>query len=238
MAAIRKKRFRIATAFSRRQRHFRGQPTEVARTKGTFSRDCCRWRTARRWWRTMSARHASCAPWKSIWISRAAKAASFSAAMSATNITIPGTRDEDDARRPTEVIQSGDEIYSFRPGRVAGGRPSVSRPIQSRDRKSGAAVSDRAVAMNRLWRFLDDSGSGLLTRRENPTEPPNYFIRTGASSKPLTHFADPMPQACRNQEAIGYLQARGRRAAFFHALPARRLQAGHEAAHGGLGISI
>ena len=67
---------------------------------------------------------------------------------------------------------------------------------------------------------LDDSGTRLLTRRESPTEPPNYFIRTGAALKPLTHFTNPMPQTVGSQETAGNLQTRRRRAAFVHAVSA------------------
>lgn len=42
---------------------------------------------------------------------------------------------------------------------------------------------------------LDDAGTKILTRRESPTEYPNYFIRSGGELKQLTHFKDPVPQA-------------------------------------------
>ncbi len=45
--------------------------------------------------------------------------------------------------------------------------------------------------------LLDDTGTRVLTRRESPSEPPNYYIRTlgaGASVQPLTRFPDPTPQ--------------------------------------------
>ena len=42
--------------------------------------------------------------------------------------------------------------------------------------------------------LLDAHGDRLLTRRESPTEPPNYYVRAGgASLKAITHFADPQP---------------------------------------------
>jgi dipeptidyl aminopeptidase/acylaminoacyl peptidase len=44
--------------------------------------------------------------------------------------------------------------------------------------------------------LLDDNGSRSITRRESPTEPPNYFIRTAGSSEAeaLTNYADATPQ--------------------------------------------
>ena len=39
-----------------------------------------------------------------------------------------------------------------------------------------------------LEAMLDDRGDRLLLRRESPTEPPNYFIRTAQEVKPLTNI--------------------------------------------------
>ena len=42
--------------------------------------------------------------------------------------------------------------------------------------------------------LLDIHGDNFLTRRESPTEPPNYFIRTAAGKMTaLTNFPDPQP---------------------------------------------
>ena len=45
-----------------------------------------------------------------------------------------------------------------------------------------------------LEAVLDDAGSQLLTLRESPSEAPNYYIRSGATLKPLTAYKDPTPQ--------------------------------------------
>ena len=45
-----------------------------------------------------------------------------------------------------------------------------------------------------LEAVLDDAGSRLLIMRESPTEAPNYYIKSGADLKQLTHYADPAPQ--------------------------------------------
>ena len=44
--------------------------------------------------------------------------------------------------------------------------------------------------------LLDDAGSKFLTRRESPTEPPNYFVRSAgkAEAQAVTHFDDPTPE--------------------------------------------
>ncbi len=42
--------------------------------------------------------------------------------------------------------------------------------------------------------LLDDHGTTFLTRRESPTEPPNYFVRTAAGKMTaMTNFPDPQP---------------------------------------------
>jgi dipeptidyl aminopeptidase/acylaminoacyl peptidase len=42
--------------------------------------------------------------------------------------------------------------------------------------------------------LLDDHGARFLTRRESPTEPPNYFVRTAAGQvTAVTKFPDPQP---------------------------------------------
>jgi dipeptidyl aminopeptidase/acylaminoacyl peptidase len=43
--------------------------------------------------------------------------------------------------------------------------------------------------------LLDERGSKFLTRRESPTEPPNYFVRTAGSPQiaAVTKFPDPQP---------------------------------------------
>jgi len=45
-----------------------------------------------------------------------------------------------------------------------------------------------------LEAVLDDAGTKFLVMRESPVDPPNYFIRTGGTLKPLTHNTDPTPQ--------------------------------------------
>jgi dipeptidyl aminopeptidase/acylaminoacyl peptidase len=43
--------------------------------------------------------------------------------------------------------------------------------------------------------MLDDAGTKILTMRESPTDPPNYFIRTvGGDAKALTKYPDPAPE--------------------------------------------
>jgi dipeptidyl aminopeptidase/acylaminoacyl peptidase len=57
---------------------------------------------------------------------------------------------------------------------------------------------------------LDDSGSRLLTRRESPTDPPNYFLRSGEQLTQISHFHNPMPQAVGvKKQLVTYKRADG-----------------------------
>lgn len=56
----------------------------------------------------------------------------------------------------------------------------------------------------------DETGERVVTRRESPTEPPNYYIRAGAELKPFTHFADPTPQTAGvTKQLVNYKRADG-----------------------------
>jgi dipeptidyl aminopeptidase/acylaminoacyl peptidase len=99
---------------------------------------------------------------------------------------------------PHEVIvQVGESIYTT----SEGGSPQGDRPLLAR-------VNLRTGATDRLFQsgegtyesvvgLLADDASLLLTRREAPTEPPNFYVRQpsgGGEPRALTAFADPAPQ--------------------------------------------
>ncbi|HTS78709.1 MAG TPA: hypothetical protein VMG40_21035, partial [Bryobacteraceae bacterium] len=44
---------------------------------------------------------------------------------------------------------------------------------------------------------LDDQGKSFITRRESPTEPPNYILHVNGKEKALTDFKDPAPEVRR-----------------------------------------
>ena len=57
---------------------------------------------------------------------------------------------------------------------------------------------------------LDDQARTFITRRESPTEPPNYFLHTGSTEKALTHYTDPAPQIRRiTKQLVTYKRADG-----------------------------
>ena len=92
------------------------------------------------------------------------------------------------------ILQHGDDIYLTAAGASASGdHPFLDRynlVTQKSERlfQSGKGSYETVIAL------LDDAGERLLTRRESPTEYPNYYIRTGESLTPLTKTADPTPQ--------------------------------------------
>ena len=57
---------------------------------------------------------------------------------------------------------------------------------------------------------LDEQGSRFITRRESPTEPPNFYLHNGTSEIALTDFKDPAPQLRRiKKELVTYKRADG-----------------------------
>ena len=122
------------------------------------------------------------------------------------------------------ALQSGDEIYlSGQGASPAGEKPFLDRYNLSTGKSERLFQSDSGFES--IVALLDDKGTRLLTRRESPADPPNYFIRASLSSKvaptPLTHFADPMPQAAGiKKQLVNYKRADGVPLSFTLYLPA------------------
>jgi len=59
--------------------------------------------------------------------------------------------------------------------------------------------------------LLDSRGDKILTRRESPTEPPNYFIRTrDGQVAAVTHYPDPQPVFRKvHKQLVNYKRADG-----------------------------
>jgi dipeptidyl aminopeptidase/acylaminoacyl peptidase len=124
-----------------------------------------------------------------------------------------------DGRRA--IVQSGEAILLS----GAGASPSGDRPFLDRfNLETGKAerlFQSKGSGYESIVAVLDESASRLLTRRESPTEAPNYFIREGETVKPLTHFADPMPQAAGvKKQLVTYKRADGVPLSFTLYLPA------------------
>jgi len=118
------------------------------------------------------------------------------------------------------AMQSGDEIYLA----GQGASPSGEHPFLDRyNLATGKAerLFQAASWYESIVAVLDDKGMRLLTRRESPTDPPNYFVRAEADTTQLTHFADPMPQAAGiKKQLVNYKRADGVPLSFTLYLPA------------------
>jgi dipeptidyl aminopeptidase/acylaminoacyl peptidase len=74
--------------------------------------------------------------------------------------------------------------------------------------------------------LLDDHGSKFLTRRESPTEPPNYFVRTpNGAPVAVTKYPDPQPSIrAIHKELVKYKREDGVELSFTLYLPAEYKQ--------------
>jgi dipeptidyl aminopeptidase/acylaminoacyl peptidase len=109
----------------------------------------------------------------------------------------------------TVVLQSGDEIFLT----GLGASPTGDKPFLD---KFNVATGQSQRLFQSTDKFesvvavLDDSGKRLLTRRESPVDPPNYFVRAGNQLAQITHFSNPMPQAAGvKKELVTYKRADG-----------------------------
>src|SRR5579862_2452513 len=114
-----------------------------------------------------------------------------------------------------QVIQSGDEIYLSGEGSSpTGDHPFLDRFNLATGKAQRLFQSDSS-AYESIVALLDDTGTRLLTRRESPTDPPNYYIHgtvDGKSSdlKALTRFPNPTPQTAGiKKQLVTYKRADG-----------------------------
>jgi dipeptidyl aminopeptidase/acylaminoacyl peptidase len=103
----------------------------------------------------------------------------------------PVSKVQPDGRRV--LVQQGDDVYLSGEGATPDGdKPFLDRFNLATGKAERLFQSSHGYEV--MEAMLDDRGERLLLRRESPTEPPNYFIRTANDVKPLTHFANPTPQ--------------------------------------------
>ncbi|HYS53205.1 MAG TPA: prolyl oligopeptidase family serine peptidase [Thermoanaerobaculia bacterium] len=88
------------------------------------------------------------------------------------------------------IIQSGDSIYLIGQGASAeGDRPFLDR-LNLKTLQSERLFRSAADAYEMPIAPLTDDATTLLTRRETPKDPPNYYV----GGRAVTAFADPQPQ--------------------------------------------
>ncbi len=124
-----------------------------------------------------------------------------------------------DGRR--QVIQSGDAIYLSGEGSSpTGDHPFLDRFNLATGKAERLFQSDSG-AYESIVAVLDDTGTRLLTRRESPTDPPNYYIRAGSDVKALTRLPNPAPQTAGiKKQLVTYKRADGVPLSFTLYLPA------------------
>jgi dipeptidyl aminopeptidase/acylaminoacyl peptidase len=107
----------------------------------------------------------------------------------------PGTPVTRPASPQGAIVQNGDVIYTAGEGASPeGNRPFLAR-VNLRTGTSERLFQSDDRSYEPLVALLADDGSSFLTRRESSSDPPNYFVRHGASAaRAVTAFADPAPQ--------------------------------------------
>ena len=108
------------------------------------------------------------------------------------------------------LLQSGDSILLI----GAGASPQGDHPFLDRFNLA-TGQSERLFhcpesKYEMVEAVLDDQGTRYITRRESPTEPPNFYLHNGSSEVALTDFKDPAPQLRRiKKELVTYKRADG-----------------------------
>ena len=119
------------------------------------------------------------------------------------------------------IMQQGDWIYLA----GVGSSPEGDRPFLDRFNlqtlKSERIFRSEANSYETFVGLLTDDAKQFITRRESPTDAPNYFIRNGAdAAKPLTQFPDTTPQLRGiKKQLVTYKRADGVQCSFTLYLP-------------------
>jgi len=120
------------------------------------------------------------------------------------------------------ILQNGDSIYLTGNGASPeGDRPFLDR-FNLQTLKSERIFRSDANSYETVVNLLRDDGSQFITRRESPTEAPNYFVRSSSetSARALTQFPDPTPQLRGiKKQLVTYKRADGVQCSFTLYLP-------------------
>lgn len=122
------------------------------------------------------------------------------------------------------IMQVGDSIYlSGNGASQEGDRPFLDR-FNLQTLKSERLFRSDANSYENFVALLSDDGKQFITRRETPTEAPNYFVRasgdTASAPRALTKFPDPMPQLRGiKKQLVAYKRADGVQCSFTLYLP-------------------
>lgn len=119
------------------------------------------------------------------------------------------------------MLQNGDSIFLIGDGASPeGDRPFLDR-LDLQTLKSDRIFRSEATSYEEPITVLSDDGTQFITKRESPTEAPNYFVRsTGAQARALTQFPDPTPQLRGiKKQLVTYKRADGVQCSFTLYLP-------------------
>ncbi len=119
------------------------------------------------------------------------------------------------------MLVDGDNIYL----RGEGASPKGDRPFLDRfnvkTKQSERLFQSDENSFETVEAMLDDHGARFITRRESPTEPPNYYVKgTGGATVALTKIADPSPELRKvEKRLVTYKRADGTPLSFTLYLP-------------------
>jgi len=120
------------------------------------------------------------------------------------------------------MLQNGDSIYlSGNGASAAGDRPFLDR-FNLQTLKSERIFRSDSNSYESVVALLSDDASKFITRRESPTEAPNYYVlsTTGVGPSALTQFPDPTPQLRGiKKQLVTYKRADGVQCSFTLYLP-------------------
>ena len=120
------------------------------------------------------------------------------------------------------ILQNGDWIYLEGDGASPeGDRPFLDR-FNLKTLKSERLFRSDSKSYEGVVALLSDDGSKFITRRESPTEAPNYYVLStnGEGPRALTQFADPVPQLRGiKKQLVTYNRADGVQCSFTLYLP-------------------
>ena len=133
----------------------------------------------------------------------------------------PGTPVMRGAGVERAILQNGDWIYLTGNGASPeGDRPFLDR-FNLQTLKTERLFRSDANNYETVVALLSDDAKQFVTRRESPTEAPNYFVRSsGADARALTKFPDPTPQLRGiKKQLVTYKRADGVQCSFTLYLP-------------------
>jgi dipeptidyl aminopeptidase/acylaminoacyl peptidase len=118
------------------------------------------------------------------------------------------------------VKQDGDSIFLEGAGAGPGGdRPFLDR-LNLATAKTERLFQSAADCYEAPEQILDAAGTMILTRRETPTEPPNYYLRAGGKTTMISHYVDPQPRLRQvKKELVKYKREDGVELSFTLYLP-------------------